>query len=73
VQLALRLLFVLAFVVTGTVLASLVLKLRPETSHAGIGITVAALIVMPVLASLKRRDVKGGAKPSQCGGVKVGQ
>ncbi len=50
------LLFLLAFVVTGTVLASLVLKLRPETSYAGIGITVAALIGMPVLASLKRSE-----------------
>jgi divalent metal cation (Fe/Co/Zn/Cd) transporter len=50
------LLFILALVVTGTALASLALKLRPETSYAGIGITVAALLIMPVLASLKRRE-----------------
>jgi divalent metal cation (Fe/Co/Zn/Cd) transporter len=32
------------------------LRLRPETSFAGIGITVAALMAMPVLAFLKRRE-----------------
>ena len=50
------LLFVLAFVVAGTALASLVLGLRPGTSRAGIGITMAALVAMPVLAWLKRRE-----------------
>ena len=50
------LLFVLAFVVAGTALTSLALRLRPETSRAGIGITVAALLAMPVLAWLKRRE-----------------
>ena len=35
------LLFVLAFVVAGTALASLVFRLRPGTSRAGIGITMA--------------------------------
>jgi len=50
------LLFVLAFVVAGTALASLVLRLRPGTSRAGIGITMAALLAMPVLAWLKRRE-----------------
>jgi divalent metal cation (Fe/Co/Zn/Cd) transporter len=50
------LLFVLAFVVGGTALTSLVLRLRPETSRAGIGITAAALVAMPVLAWLKRRE-----------------
>jgi len=50
------LLFVLALVVAGTALTSLVLRLRPETSRAGIGITAAALGAMPVLAWLKRRE-----------------
>ena len=52
------LLFILAFVVTGTALASLILKLPQETSYAGIGITIAALIAMPVLALLKRREAR---------------
>jgi len=36
----------------------LALRLRPETSRLGIGITVAALIVMPILARLKRREAR---------------
>ena len=50
------LLFVLALVVVGTAFASLALRLRPETSRAGICITIAALLAMPVLAWLKRRE-----------------
>lgn len=50
------LLFVLALVVAGTAVASLALHLRPEVSRAGIAITVAALIAMPILARLKRRE-----------------
>jgi divalent metal cation (Fe/Co/Zn/Cd) transporter len=50
------LLFVLAFVVGLIALGSLVFHLQPETSRAGIGITIAALIAMPVLAILKRRE-----------------
>jgi hypothetical protein len=38
------LLFVLAFVVAASAVASFALQLRPETSRAGIGITAAALI-----------------------------
>ena len=52
------LLFVLALVVAAIAVGSLVLRLRPETSHAGIAITIAALIAMPVLASLKRREAR---------------
>ena len=44
------LLFVLAFVVAAIAAGSLALRLQPETSCAGIGITIAALIAMPVLA-----------------------
>ncbi len=52
------LLFVLAFAVAGCAVASLALRLRPETSRAGMGITAAALIAMPVLAYLKRREAR---------------
>ena len=52
------LLFVLAFVVATIAMGSLVLRASPETSAAGIAITIAALIVMPVLASLKRREAR---------------
>jgi divalent metal cation (Fe/Co/Zn/Cd) transporter len=52
------LLFVLTFVVGIIALGSLVLRLQPEASGTGIGITIAALIVMPILASLKRREAR---------------
>lgn len=52
------LLFALAIVVAATAAVSLLLKSRPETSRAGIAITVAALIAMPILASLKRREAR---------------
>jgi len=52
------LLFVLAFVVAAIAIVSLVFRLRPETSRTGIAITVAALIAMPVLALLKRREAR---------------
>lgn len=52
------LLFVLALVVGLIALGSLLLRLQPETSRAGIGITIAALIAMPVLATLKRREAR---------------
>jgi len=53
------LLFILAVVVTAIAIASLVLKGQPKSSCAGIAITAAALIVMPVLAVLKRREARG--------------
>jgi len=52
------LLFVLAFVVAAIAVASLALRLRPSTSYSGIAITIAALIAMPVLAFLKRREAR---------------
>jgi divalent metal cation (Fe/Co/Zn/Cd) transporter len=52
------LLFVLAFAVAAVAIASLLLRVRPETSFAGIGITLAALIAMPVLASFKRHEAR---------------
>ncbi len=50
------LLFVLALVVAAIAVASLALRLRPATSYSGMAITIAALIAMPVLAFLKRRE-----------------
>jgi divalent metal cation (Fe/Co/Zn/Cd) transporter len=52
------LLFVLAVVVAAIAVASLALRLRPATSYAGMAITIAALIAMPVLALLKRREAR---------------
>ena len=57
-QIAAVLLFVLAVVVTGIAAASFILKQHPETSYAGIGITVTALAVMPLLAWAKRREAR---------------
>lgn len=52
------LLFILAAVIAMTAIIALVLGNRPETSCAGIGITIAALVAMPVLAWLKRRTAR---------------
>jgi len=52
------LLFVLAFVVAGAATATMALGLRAGTSDAGIAITSAALLAMPVLAWLKRREAR---------------
>jgi divalent metal cation (Fe/Co/Zn/Cd) transporter len=50
------LLFVLAAIIACVALASLVFHQKPESSCIGITVTVAALIAMPVLAALKRRE-----------------
>src|SRR5260221_243551 len=50
------LLFVLAFVVTVAAIGSLALRMQPEKSRLGVGIALAALIVMPILAKWKRRE-----------------
>ena len=52
------LLYLLAAAIAGIALASLIRGHRPETSFTGIGITIAALIAMPVLATLKRREAR---------------
>jgi divalent metal cation (Fe/Co/Zn/Cd) transporter len=52
------LLIVLAVIVAAISLMSLAMHWRPETSRAGIAITLAALIAMPVLALLKRREAR---------------
>jgi len=50
------LLFVLAFTVACTALLSLVIHLQPEPSLLGMLVTVAALVAMPILAGLKRKE-----------------
>lgn len=52
------LLFVLAGVVAAISLASFALRMQPQTSRSGLAITVAALVAMPVLATLKRHEAK---------------
>ena len=52
------LLFALSFVITAIAIAFFILKLQPEPSPAGIAIAVAALIAMPLLAALKRREAR---------------
>ena len=52
------LLFLLALLVIGETLGSLVLHIHPEESRSGILITAASLVVMPVLAQWKRREAK---------------
>jgi divalent metal cation (Fe/Co/Zn/Cd) transporter len=52
------LLFVLAAVVTSIAALSLLGKVRPEASPLGIAVTGMALVIMPVLAWLKRREAR---------------
>jgi len=52
------LLYVLAFVVCLIAALSLVIRQRPAVTWLGIGITLTALIVMPALASLKRKEAR---------------
>jgi divalent metal cation (Fe/Co/Zn/Cd) transporter len=49
------LLFVLAGVVAFVTLLSVLYRFEPEASYSGIAIALAALVVMPVLAGVKRR------------------
>jgi divalent metal cation (Fe/Co/Zn/Cd) transporter len=57
-RIAAVLLFVLALIVASTALFSLVFHLRPETSPLGMIVTTCALIAMPGLAWLKRREAR---------------
>jgi divalent metal cation (Fe/Co/Zn/Cd) transporter len=52
------LLLLLAVVVAAIAVTALALRLRPETSCSGMAITAAALVAMPVLAGLKRREAR---------------
>jgi divalent metal cation (Fe/Co/Zn/Cd) transporter len=58
VRIAAVLLFVLALIVASAALLSLVFHLRPETSALGMIVTAGALIAMPGLAWLKRREAR---------------
>jgi divalent metal cation (Fe/Co/Zn/Cd) transporter len=57
-RLAGGLLFLLALIVGATAVVSLVLRVKPETSGIGMAITIAALVAMPGLAWLKRREAR---------------
>ena len=63
-RVASALLFALATVVAVIAIFALASRLRPETSHLGIGITVAALFVMPILAWMKRREARRTSNPA---------
>lgn len=52
------LLLLLAFAVASIAVVTLTLRIHPETSRAGIIITIAALIAMPILSKLKRREAR---------------
>jgi divalent metal cation (Fe/Co/Zn/Cd) transporter len=49
------LLFALAGMVVLVTLLSILYRVKPEASYSGIAITLAALIVMPILARAKRK------------------
>jgi divalent metal cation (Fe/Co/Zn/Cd) transporter len=57
-RVAALLLFVLAATVTAIGALSLIGKVQPEESPLGIGVTAIALLVMPVLSWLKRREAR---------------
>ncbi len=57
-RLAAGLLFLLALIVAATALTSLALRVKPEASGLGMAITIAALVAMPGLAWLKRREAR---------------
>jgi divalent metal cation (Fe/Co/Zn/Cd) transporter len=58
------LLFALAGIVAAIAIAALALHARPETSRLGIIVTIAALIVMPVLGRLKHREALRANNPT---------
>jgi len=58
------LLFILAAVITLSSALALWQRVQPDTSWIGIGVTSAALIVMPLLSSAKRRAGKAARNPA---------
>jgi divalent metal cation (Fe/Co/Zn/Cd) transporter len=58
VRIAAILLFALATIVTVIAVVSLAGNVQPEASRLGIGLTVVALLVMPVLGWLKRQEAR---------------
>jgi divalent metal cation (Fe/Co/Zn/Cd) transporter len=57
-RLAGGLLFLLALIVAATAVVSLMLRVKPGASGIGMAITIAALVAMPGLAWLKRREAR---------------
>ncbi|MFZ0960706.1 MAG: cation transporter [Terriglobia bacterium] len=57
-RLAGTLLFLLAGIITLSSALALWRQVRPDTSWIGIGVTIAALVIMPALSSAKRRAGK---------------
>jgi len=58
------LLFLLAAVITISSAIALWKRVQPDTSWIGIGVTGAALIIMPLLSSAKRRAGKAARNPA---------
>jgi len=58
------LLLVLACIVSAVAIAALVLGQQAAISAMGVGVTLAALVVMPVLAVLKRREARRANNPA---------
>ena len=57
-RLAAILLTALAFIVAGAATASLALHVHPDNSRSGIAITLASLLIMPLLAQRKRLEAR---------------
>lgn len=57
-RLAALLLTILAFIVAAAATASLALHIHPDNSRSGIAITLASLLVMPLLAHRKRLEAR---------------
>ena len=55
-KLAGTLLFILAGVVTAIACMGLLFRIQPDVSRSGMAITAAALLIMPTLSALKRRE-----------------
>jgi divalent metal cation (Fe/Co/Zn/Cd) transporter len=58
------LLYFLALSVSVIAALSMILHLHPEPTYAGIGITIAAIVAMPTLARLKRREAQRRNNPA---------
>lgn len=58
------LLYFLALSVSIIAALSMILHLHPEPTYAGIGITIAAIVAMPTLARLKRREARRRNNPA---------
>ena len=52
------LLFLLAGIIAVISVMAIVLGVEPDTSRLGIGVTIVALIIMPILSRVKRRNAK---------------